>query len=159
MTRQVKLGRKPAVGDLVLVEPGAEPSPGASKVRRLTEDDLKDGSKITLYDVVLPLPGRSIEYPSHEGGEWYRQALEKEGVDMSDPCKRMPEFSGQFSGAYRSLMMRVSSLDAKELKSDTGGKLLLLLAMTHVSGHVCHSTDRCLFCRSGEGTVGFAALL
>lgn len=49
------------------------------KVKVLTEED---ASRYTIYDVVLPLPGYSVTYPSGTIGELYRKMLDADGLDI-----------------------------------------------------------------------------
>lgn len=59
--RLVLLGNAPAVGDLVLT------GQGSKEVRVLEQHDLgEDGGGISIYDVVLPLPGRAVVYPTNQ---------------------------------------------------------------------------------------------
>jgi tRNA pseudouridine13 synthase len=59
--RLVILGNKPAVGDLVLT------GQGSKEVRVLEQQDLEEnGRGISIYDVVLPLPGRAVVYPTNQ---------------------------------------------------------------------------------------------
>lgn len=62
----------------------AEESKFMAMVRPLTEEDLKSG-KFTIYDIVLPLPGHDIKYPSNAIGDFYRELLEKD--DLSGKLK------------------------------------------------------------------------
>jgi tRNA pseudouridine13 synthase len=47
-------------------------------VRQLTEDDL---DKYTIFDVVMPLPGFDVEYPSGSIGELYMEIMKADGLD------------------------------------------------------------------------------
>lgn len=49
------------------------------KVKVLTIDDLPN---YTIYDIVLPLPGFDVTYPDNVQREWYRELLEKDGLDL-----------------------------------------------------------------------------
>jgi tRNA pseudouridine13 synthase len=49
------------------------------KAKVLTEED---ASRYTIYDVVLPLPGYSVTYPSGTIGELYRKMLDADGLDI-----------------------------------------------------------------------------
>ena len=50
----------------------------APRVRTLTQEDL---DKYTIFDVIMPLPGTDVAYPSGTLGEKYRQFLRMDGLD------------------------------------------------------------------------------
>lgn len=108
-TERVKrYGLRPVVGDLYLDETGSDD--GVVRV-------VKDASQVGIDQIVLPLPGYSVQYPSNEIGECYRSILHEDGIDLSnkDP---IPEATAK--GSYRKLMQRVSNLRWENV-SDTSG--------------------------------------
>ena len=91
------------------------------KVKRLTAADVAAGT-YTMYDVVMPLPGASSDYPSHAvGREMYEQMMGAEGVkpeallvrlsdrrdaDTGDLTKRYV-----LDGGYRKILRRVDDAE------------------------------------------------
>ena len=49
-----------------------------AKVKTLTESDL---DKYTIFDVIMPLPGRDVALPGGKLGERYREFLVADGLD------------------------------------------------------------------------------
>ncbi len=50
----------------------------APRVKTLSEEDL---DKYSIFDVIMPLPGKDVAYPGGALGERYRKFLEADGLD------------------------------------------------------------------------------
>ena len=48
------------------------------KIKTLTEEDV---DQYTIFDVIMPLPGRDVAYPGGALGERYREFLRMDGLD------------------------------------------------------------------------------
>ncbi|KAK8844588.1 hypothetical protein IAR55_006435 [Kwoniella newhampshirensis] len=122
---------EPLVGDLVFVdaaakaegdEPDLDAIPAHAKdkrgkpvrkwqtssspdVKQLTEGDLPNYS---IFDVVVPLPGFDIEYPSGAVGELYEKMLKADGLDPHRMRREQREYS--LPGSYRRMVSRPLAL-------------------------------------------------
>jgi tRNA pseudouridine13 synthase len=50
------------------------------KVELLTDDTVKNHS---IYDIVLPLPGFDVTFPSYGGASWYEEILAGDNLTLS----------------------------------------------------------------------------
>lgn len=115
-----ELGPHPVPGDLVLEpEPAAEGSAGAavgrqraqgsgrsgwrSRVRLATEADFLPSAswQPRLRDVVLPMPGHSVQLPSHSVGTAYRDMLADLGIDYAASPAAKADMAPTLRGTYR----------------------------------------------------------
>uniref|UniRef100_A0AAJ7TWR6 Pseudouridylate synthase 7 homolog n=1 Tax=Petromyzon marinus TaxID=7757 RepID=A0AAJ7TWR6_PETMA len=87
------LGLRPVPGDLVLDHDG---SPVLL--------DAASAPAASVLDVVLPLPGFDVVYPTHKVGDVYREMLSADGLDVDKLRHRVREYS--LSGAYRKVIVR-----------------------------------------------------
>jgi TruD family tRNA pseudouridine synthase len=96
-------GSKPVEGDLYL------------KRCDVGQPLLFDGREkgVTLMDVVLPLPGSNVEYPSNEVGKLYRDILKKDEIAFNFK----DEAEATAKGAYRYLVTSAANLSVQPLTS------------------------------------------
>lgn len=57
----------------------------APKVKTLTEEDV---DKYTMFDVIMPLPGKDVAYPGGALGERYREFLKLDGLDPDNLVRK-----------------------------------------------------------------------
>ncbi|KAI9646816.1 multisubstrate pseudouridine synthase 7 [Ciborinia camelliae] len=77
------------------------------RARCLSAEEANSGA-FTIFDVVLPMPGYDIEYPSNEIGDYYKEFMASEqggGLDPADMRRKIKDFS--LSGSYRNLIGQV----------------------------------------------------
>lgn len=91
-------GQKAVVGDLIVGDD--------DKVLVVTSDMV---STTSLYQVVLPLPGYHIQYPTNGMGQRYEQLLQNENVKFE---KEAP-LEATAKGSYRRLVVPMNSLEVE----------------------------------------------
>ena len=84
--RMRRYGTEVVVGDLVLPRESIfgipeESSPRGIKPRLVTAKDLEE-KKYEIWDVVMPLLGWNVLWPSHEVGSYYKQLIMYDGFGM-----------------------------------------------------------------------------
>ena len=57
----------------------------APKVKTLSEDDV---DKYTIFDVLMPLPGKDVAFPGGTLGERYREFLKLDGLDPDNLTRK-----------------------------------------------------------------------
>ncbi|XP_072181848.1 pseudouridylate synthase PUS7L-like [Diadema setosum] len=88
-------------GDLVLQEDSE------TKVHVVNQKDILAGS-FSITDVVLPLPGNSVQFPAHAVGEEYQRRLRDGGLGE---CNfRLPSLRLNVPGGYRKLVSHLRNL-------------------------------------------------
>eukprot|EP01135_Chromosphaera_perkinsii_P002574 Nk52_evm90s224 gene=Nk52_evmTU90s224 len=114
-----RFGLKPALGDIVILDRDEDLDKLLEDEETIShENDLKkirvvevteeNISKVTIHDVVLPLPGFAILYPPNLKEE-YMAMLEKDGISP----KNMEHYA--LSGSYRPIVLRPTNVSWKTL--------------------------------------------
>ncbi len=100
--RILRLGNKPVIGDLYIC-------PDTSEVKEIVSDP----SSIDIEQIVLPLPGYKITYPTNIIGKLYVEALKKDGVEFSKDAID----DATAKGNYRKLVVLPNNFTWKPLRS------------------------------------------
>ncbi|KFQ97811.1 Pseudouridylate synthase 7 homolog-like, partial [Nipponia nippon] len=100
-------GSKVVEGDLVFSEENDESVSLNDKVHVVTAAE-ESANKYSINQVVLPMVGHSIKYPSNKVGQWYHERLSKDELQM---CKfRVPPLQLNIPGCYRPILKNVQNL-------------------------------------------------
>lgn len=105
------------IGDDEVVE-----SKFLAMVRPLTKDDI-DSGKFTIFDIVLPLPGHDIKYPTNSTGEAYAELMAKDNLTSEKLKNKHPVFS--LNGAYRKVFTKPRDVSWKFMKYSGQTDLIL----------------------------------
>ncbi|KAM9375465.1 pseudouridylate synthase 7 homolog isoform 1-T3 [Pholidichthys leucotaenia] len=89
-------GLKAVEGDLVLRETAAHV---------LSAEEAENHS---IHDVVMPLPGFDVIYPSHHIGKGYRELLSADGLNIDNMRHKVKDYS--LAGAYRRIILKPSDV-------------------------------------------------
>ncbi|XP_061109078.1 pseudouridylate synthase 7 homolog [Conger conger] len=105
VSRRVQaFGLLPVQGDLVL-------RGGSAHV--LTEEEAKTHS---IHEVVMPLPGFDVIYPTHHVGQGYREMLKADDLDIDNMRHKVREYS--LAGAYRRILIRPKDVSWEVINYD-----------------------------------------
>ncbi|XP_009640563.1 pseudouridylate synthase 7 homolog-like protein isoform X1 [Egretta garzetta] len=100
-------GSEVVEGDLVFSEDNDESVPLNDKVHVVTAPEVS-ANKYSINQVVLPMVGHSIKYPSNKVGQWYHERLSKDELQM---CKfRVSPLQLNIPGCYRPILKNVQNL-------------------------------------------------
>ncbi|XP_074422631.1 pseudouridylate synthase PUS7L isoform X4 [Larus michahellis] len=100
-------GSKVVEGDLVFSEESDESVSLNDKVHVVTAPE-ESANKYSINQVVLPMAGHSIKYPSNKVGQWYHERLSKDELQM---CKfRVSPLQLNIPGCYRPILKNVQNL-------------------------------------------------
>lgn len=97
---------------------GAKVVPGDLYIDKLKNETrvVEDEAGISIFDVVLPLPGFNIIYPSHIIGNLYTDILDKDGVQFRKDA--IPERTAK--GTYRYLITKSECSSMKCVRNEHG---------------------------------------
>lgn len=70
--------------------------------------------KYSIFDVVMPLPGRDVAYPGGSLGERYREFLKKDGLDPDNFLRKQKEYT--LNGSYRKILQLPKNLSWSTLR-------------------------------------------
>ncbi|XP_077567235.1 pseudouridylate synthase 7 homolog [Stigmatopora nigra] len=97
-------GLKAVEGDLVL---------RGLKAHVLSAEDAESHS---IHDIVMPLPGFDVIYPTHHVGNGYKEMLSADGLDIDNMRHKIKDYS--LAGAYRRVLIRPSDVSWDVIQYD-----------------------------------------
>lgn len=83
-----------------------------AKVHVVTAEDVA-AKRFSIFDVVLPLPGFAITYPTGKVGACYKDIMRADRLDPDDMYRKQKEYS--LGGAYRKILHHPSHVEARQL--------------------------------------------
>ncbi|KAM4748582.1 pseudouridylate synthase PUS7L [Rhinophrynus dorsalis] len=106
--RFLMYGSKVVEGDLILCNLHAnEKSLLSDRVHIVTAVEA-ESNMYSIHQVVLPMPGHSIKYPTNKVGQWYNESLAKVGLQE---CKfRVCSLQLNLPGCYRHIIKHPNNL-------------------------------------------------
>ncbi|KAG9451935.1 hypothetical protein H6P81_004839 [Aristolochia fimbriata] len=91
---------------LAEVSEAALPEEKIQAVKVVSDEDLRSG-EYSFDDVVLPLPGSRILYPTNDVADVYHDLAKKDGIDLNESVHNVKEFSiTSMTGGYRKVFQR-----------------------------------------------------
>ncbi|XP_034735894.1 pseudouridylate synthase 7 homolog isoform X1 [Etheostoma cragini] len=76
----------------------------------------EEAESCSIHDIVMPLPGFDVIYPSHHVGKGYRELLSADGLDIDNMRHKVKDYS--LAGAYRRIIIRPSDVSWEVIKYD-----------------------------------------
>ncbi|XP_051548690.1 pseudouridylate synthase 7 homolog isoform X1 [Myxocyprinus asiaticus] len=76
----------------------------------------EEAEKHSIHDVVMPLPGFDVIYPTHSVGEGYRQMMTADHLDIDNMRHKVRDYS--LAGAYRRVVIRPSDVSWELIQYD-----------------------------------------
>jgi len=101
------------------------------RVKIVTEEDVH-ANTYQIEQVVLPLPGYSIQYPTHKIGERYREIITSDGLNPDNLRHDYKEYS--LPGSYRKLIAKPQNLNYQVMQYDDYQQPLALTDLDILNG-------------------------
>uniref|UniRef100_A0A8C6WE08 Pseudouridylate synthase 7 homolog n=1 Tax=Neogobius melanostomus TaxID=47308 RepID=A0A8C6WE08_9GOBI len=97
---------------------GLKPVEGDLMLRGTTAHVLsaEEAATHSIHDIVMPLPGFDVIYPSHHVGSGYREMLSADGLDIDNMRHKIKDYS--LAGAYRRVVIRPSDVSWEVIQYD-----------------------------------------
>ncbi|XP_059916356.1 pseudouridylate synthase 7 homolog [Gadus macrocephalus] len=76
----------------------------------------EEAKGLSIHDIVMPLPGYDVIYPSHHVGKGYREMLTADGLDIDTMRHKVKDYS--LAGAYRRVVIRPSDVSWQVIQYD-----------------------------------------
>ncbi|XP_072528201.1 pseudouridylate synthase 7 homolog isoform X2 [Salminus brasiliensis] len=76
----------------------------------------EEAEKQSIHDIVMPLPGFDVIYPTHEVGKGYRDMLAADNLDIDNMRHKVRDYS--LAGAYRRILIRPSDVSWEVIQYD-----------------------------------------
>ncbi|KAG0224344.1 multisubstrate pseudouridine synthase 7 [Actinomortierella wolfii] len=89
-------------------EPG-----GGVRAKVLTEADV---DQYTIFDVIMPLPGTEVVYPTHAIGDRYRELMAQDGLDPLNMKRPHKDYS--LTGSYRYILAKPENVEWQVVRYD-----------------------------------------
>ncbi|KAK4273551.1 hypothetical protein QN277_021931 [Acacia crassicarpa] len=95
-----------------------------SHVKVITAEDLKAGC-YTIDDVILPMPGSRVVYPTNDVAQVYHDLAKKDAISLTDSVHNVKEFSiTSMTGSYRRVFQKPINFEWELLTYNDSGKPL-----------------------------------
>uniref|UniRef100_A0A3Q1IZN8 Pseudouridylate synthase 7 homolog n=1 Tax=Anabas testudineus TaxID=64144 RepID=A0A3Q1IZN8_ANATE len=76
----------------------------------------ENAESYSIHDIVMPLPGFDVIYPTHHVGKGYRELLAADGLDIDNMRHKVKDYS--LAGAYRRVIIRPSDVSWEVIQYD-----------------------------------------
>ncbi|XP_035219310.1 pseudouridylate synthase 7 homolog isoform X2 [Stegodyphus dumicola] len=101
----------------------------SSMVKFVSDEDI---NRLTINDILMPLPGHSVVYPNNETKDWYEDCLKSDGMSWNNFESKVKTYS--LSGAYRKVIITPTDVKWELLPYDDVSKPLALSDLDVLQG-------------------------